>query len=227
MHVLQANAKWWHILASHGVKIDPRTFQSPDVAQRDAAIRAVVPELLERNGMALEQAVDYCRQFDVEPEFASLTYIEKLLLQVGASAASPADTQACPPSLTHTSTSPPQVCLSVKHCHPLCTPLAYHPCPSSFPPWPVLAAPIRLPRRYPLKYRLRRRLGTVCAPRRRRCRRKSRPLVPPRLAPAAAPVRLRKNSLRVRVDRGCHRRRGRGRGRGGSLASGRRRPRRQ
>jgi hypothetical protein len=77
---LQANAKWWHILSSHGVKIDPRAFQSSDAVQRDVCIRTVVPELLERNGMDLEQAVDYCRQFDVEPEFATLCYIEKVLL---------------------------------------------------------------------------------------------------------------------------------------------------
>jgi hypothetical protein len=32
--------------------------------------------------MDLEQAIDYCRQYDVEPEFATLTYIEKLLLQL-------------------------------------------------------------------------------------------------------------------------------------------------
>ena len=77
---LQANAKWWHILSSQGVKIDPRTFQSSDVVQRDASIRAVVAELLERSGMDLELAIDYCRQFDVEPEYASLVYIEKVMM---------------------------------------------------------------------------------------------------------------------------------------------------
>ena len=77
---LQANAKWWHILSSQGVKIDPRTFQSSDVVQRDASIRSVVAELLERSGMDLELAIDYCRQFDVEPEYASLVYIEKVML---------------------------------------------------------------------------------------------------------------------------------------------------
>ena len=77
---LQANAKWWHILSSQGVKIDPRTFQSSDVVQRDASIRAVVAQLLERSGMDLELAIDYCRQFDVEPEYASLVYIEKVML---------------------------------------------------------------------------------------------------------------------------------------------------
>jgi hypothetical protein len=79
---LQTNAKWWHILSSYGVKIDPRAFQSSDTTQRVLCIRAVVPELLERSHMDLEQAIDYCRQYDVEPEFATLTYIEKLLLQL-------------------------------------------------------------------------------------------------------------------------------------------------
>lgn len=79
---LQTNAKWWHILSSYGVKIDPRAFQSSDTTQRVLCIRAVVPELLERSHMDLEQAIDYCRQYDVEPEFATLTYIEKILLQL-------------------------------------------------------------------------------------------------------------------------------------------------
>ena len=39
-----------------------------------------VGELLERSGMDLELAIDYCRQFDVEPEYASLVYIEKVML---------------------------------------------------------------------------------------------------------------------------------------------------
>ena len=78
---LQTNAKWWHILSQHGVKIDPRAFQSSDTKQRDLCVRAVVPELLELSNMDLEQAADYCRQFDIEPEFASLSYIEKIMLQ--------------------------------------------------------------------------------------------------------------------------------------------------
>lgn len=45
-------------------------------------MRAVVPELLERSGMDLEQTIDYCRQFDVEPEFATLCYVERILVQV-------------------------------------------------------------------------------------------------------------------------------------------------
>ena len=78
---LQTNAKWWHILSLHGVKIDPRAFQSSDTKQRDLCVRAVVPELLEQSNMDLEQAIDYCRQFDVEPEYASLCYVEKIMLQ--------------------------------------------------------------------------------------------------------------------------------------------------
>jgi hypothetical protein len=36
---LQTNAKWWHILSSYGVKIDPRAFQSSDTTQRVLCIR--------------------------------------------------------------------------------------------------------------------------------------------------------------------------------------------
>jgi hypothetical protein len=79
---LQTNAKWWHILALSGVKIDPRAFQSSDPIQRDLCVRAVVPELLERSSMDLELTIDYCRQFDVEPEFATLCYVERIMVQV-------------------------------------------------------------------------------------------------------------------------------------------------
>jgi hypothetical protein len=79
---LQTNAKWWHVLALSGVKIDPRAFQSSDPIQRDLCVRAVVPELLERSSLDLELAIDYCRQFDVEPEFATLCYVERIMVQV-------------------------------------------------------------------------------------------------------------------------------------------------
>ena len=85
---LQTNAKWWHILSLHGVKIDPRAFQSSDTKQRDLCVRAVVPELLELSNMDLEQAVDYCRQFDIEPEYAALCYVEKIMMR-GPEAATP------------------------------------------------------------------------------------------------------------------------------------------
>lgn len=45
-------------------------------------MRAVVPELLERSSMDLELTIDYCRQFDVEPEFATLCYVERIMVQV-------------------------------------------------------------------------------------------------------------------------------------------------
>jgi hypothetical protein len=78
---LQTNAKWWHVLALSGVKIDPRAFQSSDPIQRDLCVRAVVPELLERSSLDLELTIDYCRQFDVEPEFATLCYVERIMVQ--------------------------------------------------------------------------------------------------------------------------------------------------
>lgn len=77
---LQTNAKWWHTLASHGIKIDPRAFQSSVAAQREACIRAVVPELLSKSNLNLELAVEYCCQFDVEGSYAALCYIEQILL---------------------------------------------------------------------------------------------------------------------------------------------------
>lgn len=76
---LQTNAKWWHTLVAHGVKIDPRTFQSSISAQREAAIRAVVPALLEKSNGNLSLAMDYCSQFDLEAYYASLCYIENTL----------------------------------------------------------------------------------------------------------------------------------------------------
>lgn len=78
---LQTNAKWWHTLVSHGVKVDPRTFQSSISTQRDAAIRAVVPALLQKTHGNLSLAMDYCSQFDLEAYFASLCYIENTLKQ--------------------------------------------------------------------------------------------------------------------------------------------------
>lgn len=86
---LQTNAKWWHTLASHGIKIDPRAFQSSIASQREACIRAVVPELLSKSNLNLELAIEYCCQFDVEGSFATLSYIEQLIL---SPLASPGDT---------------------------------------------------------------------------------------------------------------------------------------
>jgi hypothetical protein len=77
---LQTNAKWWHTLASHGIKIDPRAFQSSIASQREACIRAVVPELLSKSNLNLDLAVEYCCQFDVEGSYATLCYIEQLML---------------------------------------------------------------------------------------------------------------------------------------------------
>jgi uncharacterized membrane protein YgcG len=76
---LQTNAKWWHILSQLGIKVDLRVFQSPDAALRERFIRSVIPELFEKGGMDLEMVTEYCRQFDLEPEYATLTYIELLL----------------------------------------------------------------------------------------------------------------------------------------------------
>lgn len=76
---LQVNAHWWHTLSSHGIKADPRAFQSADPQQRDASIRALVPELLEKTDGNLTLVEEYCRQFDLEGSFASINYIQKIL----------------------------------------------------------------------------------------------------------------------------------------------------
>lgn len=76
---LQSNAKWWHILASLGLKVDLRVFQSPDAAVRDKVVRSLIPELFEKGNMDLEMVTEYCRQFDLEPEYATLTYVDLLL----------------------------------------------------------------------------------------------------------------------------------------------------
>jgi len=78
---LQNNARWWHVLHSRGVKIDARAFQSSDSHQREACIRAMVPQLLERNDLNIDMAIEYCRQFDIEPEFASICLLEMVLTQ--------------------------------------------------------------------------------------------------------------------------------------------------
>lgn len=75
---LQANAKWWHILSSLGLKFDLRVFQSPDKELRDTVVRSLIPELFEKGNMDLEMVTEYCRQFDLEPEHATLTYVDLL-----------------------------------------------------------------------------------------------------------------------------------------------------
>ena len=76
---LQSNAKWWHILSSLGLKVDLRVFQSPDAAVRDKVVRSLIPELFEKGSMDLEMVTEYCRQFDLEPEYATLTYVDLVL----------------------------------------------------------------------------------------------------------------------------------------------------
>ena len=79
---LQMNAKWWHILSAHGLKIDARAFQNSNLIERESSIRSVVPQLLLHTNMNLELAYEYCQQFNLEPELASLCYIEQILLQL-------------------------------------------------------------------------------------------------------------------------------------------------
>lgn len=77
---LQMNARWWHILSSHGIKIDARAFQSSDSNLRENYMKAVVPDLLTHTNLNLDLAYEYCQQLNLEPELATLCYIEKILL---------------------------------------------------------------------------------------------------------------------------------------------------
>ena len=76
---LQMNAKWWSILSSLGMKVDLRIFQNPDANIREKFMKSIIPDLLEKGNMDLDMVTEYCRQFDLEPEHATLTYIELLL----------------------------------------------------------------------------------------------------------------------------------------------------
>lgn len=76
---LQNNAKWWHVLSSLGIKVDLRIFQCTDVHQRESLLQSIIPDLLLKGNMNLDMVTEYCRQFDLEPEFAAVTYIELLL----------------------------------------------------------------------------------------------------------------------------------------------------
>ena len=77
---LEMNARWWKVLSSHGVKIDARAFQNSDTDQREASMRAIIPDLLTHTNLNLELAYDYCQQFNLEPELATICYIEQLFL---------------------------------------------------------------------------------------------------------------------------------------------------
>lgn len=77
---LQMNARWWHILSSHGIKIDARAFQSADSNLREAYMKGVVPDLLLHTNLNLDLAYEYCQQFNLEPEVATLCYIESIML---------------------------------------------------------------------------------------------------------------------------------------------------
>ncbi|KAJ1440254.1 hypothetical protein B484DRAFT_476719 [Ochromonadaceae sp. CCMP2298] len=76
---LQTNAKWWNLLSALGLKVDLRVFQSPDAEQRERLIRSIIPELFEKGHLDLDTVTEYCRQFDLEPEYAALTYTQQLL----------------------------------------------------------------------------------------------------------------------------------------------------
>lgn len=78
---LQVNAKWWNTLTQYKIKTEPSSFQSENVKLREACIRGIVPMLLDANGMDLDEALEYCRQFDLEPELAVVSYVEKILLE--------------------------------------------------------------------------------------------------------------------------------------------------
>jgi hypothetical protein len=77
---IQTNARWWHILSSIGVKVDPRAFQSSDLKLRETCVRSVIKPLLEKSHLNLEKTLEYCSQFHIEPEFALICKIFYKLL---------------------------------------------------------------------------------------------------------------------------------------------------
>lgn len=79
---LQIHAKWWAVLASKGISIDAKAFQSSDVELREKCIRGMIPKLLSVLPLSesLDKVIEYCRQFDIEPSYASECYLEYLLV---------------------------------------------------------------------------------------------------------------------------------------------------
>lgn len=84
---IEARARWLDIFSSCGVQIDMKTFQASSDARQEASkrnVRALLEKMPTLSG--LEKARDYCLQFELQPEFASLYYIELLLLHPPAAA---------------------------------------------------------------------------------------------------------------------------------------------
>lgn len=73
------------------MKIDPRVFAHPDNPNSESAKKLAVPELLERSQMDIDLVGEYCRQFNLEPDFAYLCYIQKVILTKPNSDTSPSD----------------------------------------------------------------------------------------------------------------------------------------
>jgi hypothetical protein len=78
---IQTSARWWHILASHGVDIDPRLFAASVSPRREEAMRAVVPALLAKSNLDLDLVLEYCQQFEIDGSYANACFIQKYLLQ--------------------------------------------------------------------------------------------------------------------------------------------------
>lgn len=77
---IQTNSKWWKILTSIGVVIDLKLFQSPEFQVREPYIHSIIPDMLVKNNFDLEMVLEYCRNFDVQPEIAALHFIHLLLV---------------------------------------------------------------------------------------------------------------------------------------------------
>lgn len=77
---LQSNCRWLHQLQCLDVKVDLKQFQSNDSALKDSYIRSLAPELLLRSGMNLDMITEYCRQYNIESDFAALCYVEHCLI---------------------------------------------------------------------------------------------------------------------------------------------------
>ena len=77
---MQKNTRWINMMRTFNMKVDSRVMLSTVGHKNDAYLRALVPELLLKSGMDLDLIVDFCTQYNIESDFATLCYIEQSLV---------------------------------------------------------------------------------------------------------------------------------------------------
>ena len=78
---IQKNSHWIRVMRSMNVKVDPRLMQSTAGPKSDAYLRSLVPELLIKSDMNLDTISEFCAQYNIESDFATLCYIEQSLIR--------------------------------------------------------------------------------------------------------------------------------------------------